>query len=181
MAATSAARHAQIANRRNCPRIEASCPSRVVFRSSYECNTSRPPAGPAPSWNGEGYGPHPYHWPTRDPYGYAERLPHEPEMRLNMARWAGAARRYGSVIWNDQELPQLTEQALASTPHRKWIEQVLQQGADPMQNLLTHTSYDALVALVSELLFSLVAASTSTTVPQPGRGWTFALYVCIVG
>ena len=45
-----------------------------------------------------------------------------------MARWAGAARRYGSVIWNDQELPQLTEQALASTPHRKWIEQVLQQG-----------------------------------------------------
>ena len=85
----------------------------------------RPPAGPAPSWNGEGYGPHPYHWPTRDPY--AERPPHEPEMRLNMARWAGAARRYGSVIWNDQELPQLTEQALASTPHRKWIEQVLQK------------------------------------------------------
>ena len=27
-------------NRRNCPHIEASCPSRVVFRSSYECNTS---------------------------------------------------------------------------------------------------------------------------------------------
>ena len=59
-----------------------------------------------------------------------------------MARWAGAARRYGSVIWNDQELPQLTEQALASTPHRKWIEQVLQQGADPTGAVLCMSPFD---------------------------------------
>ena len=64
------------------------------------------------------------------------------DIRDNMSRYAGAARKYGPAYWNGTILPPITENDLRGTAHRTLIEQVLTSASDPTGAVVSLSPFD---------------------------------------